>query len=52
MMLSPESVEATRSPAGEVTITAYMPAQNDCHFCRTVHGVVPAHHRVGQKPKS
>ncbi len=37
-------------PAGErELIAAYVSAQNDCHYCQSIHGAVAAHHLGGDQ---
>jgi AhpD family alkylhydroperoxidase len=30
-------------------IATYVPSQNDCYFCQTIHGAVAAHHLGGDE---
>src|SRR5678815_5186680 len=32
------------SAAERELIATYVSAQNDCHFCQTIHGAIAAHH--------
>jgi uncharacterized peroxidase-related enzyme len=32
------------TPGERELIAAYVSAQNDCHYCQTIHGAVAAHH--------
>jgi uncharacterized peroxidase-related enzyme len=39
----------TLSPGERELIATYVSAQNDCHYCQTIHGAIAAHHLGGNE---
>ena len=37
------------SPGERELIATYVSAQNDCHYCQTIHGAIAAHHLGGNE---